>query len=336
MTLKTRIRFSVLVIVLLGMGSILILMGQKDTKTSNGGSHLTALPLSREEPQKGSLDDTRQRLEEVHSRTGVNSEITPEMLKRFRASRNEATLKKEWDALMEVPGRHSSKEWFAALAEFHRKAQARQVDYRSQAAQSKRDIQETKAAIQKTERIMAETAEMVAESRRRTAEAIARYEARFADPATSQTPSENDHTDDSLNTVPSPEPPEGALTSPTEVSAPPHSEARRDPVSETFIRDTFLDEMAQWQEGINKSYPDVLIAEDLPLEAFNSIFSTEASRMELQARQRQMQADIAHRVQSFLAEDAPGNRDQKLSIIRQTLSATWSEEIADSVIERLK
>ena len=48
-----------------------------------------------------------------------------------------------------------------------------------------------------------------------------------------------------------------------------------------------------------------------------------------------MQADIARRVQGFLAEDT-GNREEKLSIIRQMLSENWSPDIAEGVLERLK
>ena len=81
-------------------------------------------------------------------------------------------------------------------------------------------------------------------------------------------------------------------------------------MSETVIRNTFLDELTQWQGDINKSYLDVLIAEDLTSEEFDSFFPTEESRSQLKDRQQQMQADIARRVQGFLAEDT-GNREEK-------------------------
>ena len=87
---------------------------------------------------------------------------------------------------------------------------------------------------------------------------------------------------------------------------------------------------------IDAEYLDVVFTSDLTQSEFEKLFPTEESRMAFQARREQMNADIAERVQRILAEDTLGNRDQKLSIIRKTLSENWSEDIADSVVERLK
>lgn len=341
MTLKTVVRLGILIIVLLGIGSVPILMRQKDVKPSHKDvepshkeAHQTVLPFSHWQLQRLSDDDVRKRLEEIHSRVGVKpAEITPEMLKKFRAASNDDALEKEWDALMAIPGRHSSKEWFTALDEFHRKAQARQVEYRNQAAESKRSIEETEAAIKETERIIKETREKVAASRRRTAKAIAIYKARLAEEkAASRKGAESDN---SRNTDTFSDTPEGSLTSPTEVSEPTQSDARRESAPETFVRDTFRNELTQWQGGINSSYADVLQAKDLTSEAFDSLYPTESSRKELQARQRQMQADIANRVQRFLSDNTHGSRDEKLSIIREALTENWGADLAKSVLEQL-
>ncbi len=122
---------------------------------------------------------------------------------------------------------------------------------------------------------------------------------------------------------------------PSEVSEPTQSDARRESASETFVRDKFRNELTQWQGGINRSYADVFLPEDLTPEAFDSLFPTEASRKELQARQRQMQADIANRVQRFLSYNTPGSRDEKLSIIREALTENWGADLAKSVLEQL-
>ena len=332
MLLKNAIRYSVLILILLGVGFALIRVIQKDVKPSHKEANLTVLPFSHEDLQHLSREDVRKRLEEVHSRIGINPEITPERLERFLATRDENSLKKEWDALMDIPGRHSSKEWFTALENFHRKGRAGHLE---QAAQSKRDIENTKAEIEKTKRIMAETAEKVAESRRRTAEAIARYEARLAGNAASQNGSESD------NTPTFSEPLEGTFISPPEVSESIHStalqesESLQESASETFDPNAFINALTKWQKDINKSYADVLLVEGLTSEAFDKFFSTEASRAQFRVQQQQMYADIARRVQGLLAEDT-GNREEKLSIIRQTLSENWSPDIADGVLERLK
>ena len=323
-----------MILILLGVGFVLIRVIQKDVKPSQSHkeANLTALLFSHEELQHLSREDVRKRLEEVHSRIGINPEITPERLERFLTTRDENSLKKEWDALMDIPGRHSSKEWFTALENFHRKGRA---GHRDQAAQSKRDIENMKAEIEKTKRIMAETTEKVAESRRRTAEAIARYKARLARNAASQNGSESD------NTPTFSDPLEETFISPPEVSEPTHSTARRESealresASETFDRNALINTVTKWQEDINKSYADVLVVEDLTSEAFDKFFSTEATRSELQSRRAQMQAEIAQRVQRVLAEDTR-DREEKLAIIRETLSENWSPDLAERVMEQLR
>ena len=97
-----------------------------------------------------------------------------------------------------------------------------------------------------------------------------------------------------------------------------------------------------WQETLSKSvseitekYPAVSITPYLTPKEFEEFFPTEDSRVQLQARQQQMQAEMVQRVKQVLAED-PGNREEKLSVIRQTLTENWSPDIAESVLEQLR
>ena len=105
-------------------------------------------------------------------------------------------------------------------------------------------------------------------------------------------------------------------------------------MADTFRR-TFTEQVLDWNRNIEAQYADVLSVPHLIPEEFDEYYATKESRTRLQARQRQMQVEIADRVQRFLAEDT-GNREEKLSIIRQTLSENWSPDIADGVLERLK
>ena len=103
---------------------------------------------------------------------------------------------------------------------------------------------------------------------------------------------------------------------------------------DTF-RDSFTKQVLDWDVDFEDQYLDVVVSQSLSPEEFDEFFPTDASRAELRVRQQEMHADIARRVQGLLAEDT-GNREEKLSIIRQTLSENWSPDIADGVLERLK
>ena len=101
-------------------------------------------------------------------------------------------------------------------------------------------------------------------------------------------------------------------------------------------QDTFMSEVSDWDSDLSELYPNVFTAQLLSSEEFDVVFPTEASRQILESRQQQMQSEIVQRVENFLSNDTPGNREEKLSIIRQTLSENWSPDIADSVIEQLR
>ncbi len=94
-------------------------------------------------------------------------------------------------------------------------------------------------------------------------------------------------------------------------------------------------QLQTWRSDLDEDYFDVVVSQSLSPKEFEAFFPTKESRAQLQVRQQQMQADIARRVQGFLAEDT-SNRKEKLSIIRKTLSENWSPDIAEGVLERLK
>ncbi len=97
----------------------------------------------------------------------------------------------------------------------------------------------------------------------------------------------------------------------------------------------FLSQVLGWNDDFDTQYLDVVTAPYFSQEEFEEFFPTESAREILKDRQDQMQVDIARRVQGLLAEDT-GNREEKLSIIRKTLSENWSPDIADGVLEHLK
>ena len=101
-------------------------------------------------------------------------------------------------------------------------------------------------------------------------------------------------------------------------------------------QDTFISEVSDWNSDFSELYPNVFTAQLLSSEEFDVVFPTDASRQMLRLRQQQMQSEIAQRVENFLSTDTPGNREEKLSIIRQTLSENWGPDISDSVIEQLR
>ncbi|MCY3739667.1 MAG: hypothetical protein OXH00_01465 [Candidatus Poribacteria bacterium] len=110
--------------------------------------------------------------------------------------------------------------------------------------------------------------------------------------------------------------------------------------SETFtpgiFRETITLQVSIWSADIDGQYLDVILTPYLTETEFEEFFPTEESQQMLQARKQQMQADITERVERFLVEDTHGNRDQKLSIIRETLSQNWGEEIANNVVKDLQ
>lgn len=105
--------------------------------------------------------------------------------------------------------------------------------------------------------------------------------------------------------------------------------------SQEIWHDHITSEVVSWNADFDERYLDVVIASYLTPEEFDAFFPTEQSRQMLQAHQEQMQTDIKNRVERLLSEDT-GNREQKLQIIRQTLSENWSEEVAENVLEQLR
>ncbi len=105
-------------------------------------------------------------------------------------------------------------------------------------------------------------------------------------------------------------------------------------IPDTF-RETFTDHVSEWHSDINDQYLDVILAPHFSQQAFDEYFPTADARVERQSRQADMHAEIAHRVERFLTED-PGNRAEKLAIIRQTLTENYSPDIAAGVLEHLR
>ncbi len=145
--------------------------------------------------------------------------------------------------------------------------------------------------------------------------------------STPQTIIENDNRIPSLDTPPNPSTPEQQISDLTIHTG------------ETFIPDlfqeSFISQTLDWNADFDDQYLDVIVAPYLSTEEFNEYFPTDASRAQLKVRQEQMQTDIVERVQSFLGEDT-GNREEKLSIIQETLSKNWGPDITDGVLEQLR
>ena len=79
----------------------------------------------------------------------------------------------------------------------------------------------------------------------------------------------------------------------------------------------------------------MVLIQDLTHEEINTVFSTPEAQRYLQTQQADLQTELAARAERLLSEDTE-NREEKLTYIRETLSKNWGEEIAASVIERLK
>lgn len=97
----------------------------------------------------------------------------------------------------------------------------------------------------------------------------------------------------------------------------------------------FLSRVLDWNADFDEQYLDVVIAPHFSQAEFDEFFPTNAARQILHERQVEMHSEIAQRVQRALTEDT-SNREEKLSIIRQTLSANWSPDLAESVLEQLR
>lgn len=91
----------------------------------------------------------------------------------------------------------------------------------------------------------------------------------------------------------------------------------------------------EWHDALYKDYFDVIVVQELTQEEMNTFFPTPEAQRYLQTQQAELQTELAARAERLLSEDTE-NREEKLSIIRQTLSENWSPDIADGVLERLK
>ena len=146
--------------------------------------------------------------------------------------------------------------------------------------------------------------------------------------STPQTIIENDKRLPSLDTPPNPSTPEQQISDLTIHTG------------ETFIPDlfqeSFISQTLDWNAYFDDQYLDVIVAPYLSREEYEEFYPTEVSRAQLKNRQQQMQADIAERVQRFLETEDTGNRSEKLTIVRETLSENWSPTLAEGVLEQLR
>ena len=78
----------------------------------------------------------------------------------------------------------------------------------------------------------------------------------------------------------------------------------------------------------------MIVVQELTPEEMNTFFPTPEAQRYLQTQQAELQTELAARAERLLSE-SPGNREEKLTIIRETLSKNWSPDIAESVLEQL-
>lgn len=138
-----------------------------------------------------------------------------------------------------------------------------------------------------------------------------------------------------LSATPTDTPIEPSMSEPRlDVPQTPQTEPVASFVPGTF-REAFTEQVLEWTADIEAQYADVLNVPHLRPEEFDQLFPTEDARAELHERQAHLRAEIAQRVERVLTE-APGNRAEKLAIIRETLTENWSPDLAESVLERLR
>jgi hypothetical protein len=97
-----------------------------------------------------------------------------------------------------------------------------------------------------------------------------------------------------------------------------------------------ISQVLTWNTDLDEQYLDVMILPYLTREEYAAFFPTEVSRRNLQQRQAQMQTDVVNRVQNLLSTDASGNRQEKLSVVREVLSQNWDADFAEAVISQLQ
>ena len=109
--------------------------------------------------------------------------------------------------------------------------------------------------------------------------------------------------------------------------------------NETWVQDDFNQILSlhvlDWTADIDEQYFDVVISSYLSDSEYNELFSTDESKQQLELRRKQMQDELAQRSEKILS-NSEGNREEKLSILRKTLSKTWGEDTAEKVLERLR
>lgn len=91
----------------------------------------------------------------------------------------------------------------------------------------------------------------------------------------------------------------------------------------------------EWHDALYEDYFHVILIQDLTQEEINTVFPTPEAQRSLQTQQADLQTELAARAEHLLSE-SPGNRAEKLTIIRQTLSENWSPDIAENVMEQLR
>lgn len=87
---------------------------------------------------------------------------------------------------------------------------------------------------------------------------------------------------------------------------------------------------------IRKKYPAAFAIPYLTQEELGDLYPTESHQKWLENRKQQMQNAITLHVQNVLSEDTPGNRSEKLALIRDTLSENWDADFAEALISQLQ
>ena len=95
-------------------------------------------------------------------------------------------------------------------------------------------------------------------------------------------------------------------------------------------------EVSDLKLEIRKKYPGAFAIPYLTQEELGHLYPTESDRMALENQKQQMQNAITLHVQNVLSEDTPGNRAEKLDLIRDTLSEDWDADFAEAVIRQLQ
>ncbi len=101
-----------------------------------------------------------------------------------------------------------------------------------------------------------------------------------------------------------------------------------------LISPPMQERVQEWHDALYQDYFDVILIKELTQEEINTAFPTPESQRYLQTQVSHLQTELASRAERLLSEET-GNRAEKLSIIRETLSENWGTDVADGVLEQL-